>query len=69
MRHMATSTLRALVEQELNQRGTTLTAYLAAAAAEGRSLRATAPDLAHITGIPIATRTLYRWAADLEAAS
>ena len=56
-----TSTLRTLVDKELEARDTTLQRFIETGQAEGKSIRTLTEDLAYLTGIPISWRTLYRW--------
>ncbi len=58
---MATSTLRFLVDKELETRDTTLSQFIEDGRAEGKSVCTLTEDLAYLTGIPISWRTLYRW--------
>jgi hypothetical protein len=63
------STLRVLVDEALASQGTTLADFIAEGQDNGKAIRSIASDLNLATGIPIAWRTLYRWADSLEAAS
>jgi hypothetical protein len=60
---MAQSTLRLLVDKQLETRDTTLPEFIETGRAEGKSIRKLAADLAYVTGIPVSWRTLYRWAS------
>ena len=60
---MAHSTLRTLVDNALDQRGTNLSQFIEEGRAEGKSIRHLAGDLGYLTSIPISWRTLYRWTA------
>jgi hypothetical protein len=61
-----TSTLRTLVEQELRRRDTTFVDFLHSSIASGHTINTAAGELARLTGIPLSTRTVYRWAEDLK---
>jgi hypothetical protein len=64
-----TTTLRTLVDRELNARNTTFADFIGEARSRGQSISQAAADLANVTGIPLSRRTVYYWVEDLEVAS
>lgn len=64
-----TTTLRTLVDRELEARDTTFKDFINTARADGKSINQAASELRQITGIPVARRTVYYWVNDLERAS
>lgn len=60
------STLRVLVDTALANQNTTLETFLEVGQANGKSIRTLADELNGVTGIPIAWRTLYRWAESID---
>ena len=58
---MATSTLRLLVDKELDSRDITLHQFIKTGRDNGKNLKAITNDLAYVTGIPVSWRTIYRW--------
>ncbi len=58
---MSQSTLRILVEEALEKRGTTLTRFIKDGQSEGLSIDNLTDNLAYVTGIPVSSRTIYRW--------
>lgn len=53
--------MRALIDKALASRDTDLETFVATRKAEGKSVTEIADDLNLVTGIPITSRTLYRW--------
>jgi hypothetical protein len=64
-----TTTLRKLVDRELEARNTTFQAFIQSARDKGQSINQAAAELQQITGIPLARRTVYYWVEALEKAS
>lgn len=64
-----TTTLRTLVDRELEARNTTFAAFIDAARGKGQSINKAANELRQITGIPLSRRTVYYWVEDLEKVS
>ena len=58
---MSRSTLRTLVDEALEKRGTTLTRFIAAGQSDGQSIDDLTTSLKYVTGIPVSSRTIYRW--------
>lgn len=63
------TTLRTLVDRELEARDTTFKDFIEAHIAAGGSINQASKELVRLTGIPLARRTVYRWADRLERAS
>jgi hypothetical protein len=63
-----TTTLRTLVDRELEARNTSFFEVIDRVVAEGGSINKAAQELIRITGIPLARRTVYRW-VEVEMAS
>jgi hypothetical protein len=63
------STLRILVEQELRRRDTTFVEFLHSSLDSGHTINTAAAELARLTGIPLSTRTVYRWVEDLKVSA
>ncbi len=55
------STLRTLVDEALEKRDTTLTQFVKDGQSNGLSIDALTANLAYVTGIPVSSRTIYRW--------
>ena len=55
------STLRTLVDEALEKRDTTLTQFIKDGQSDGLSIDALTDNLAYVTGIPVSSRTIYRW--------
>jgi hypothetical protein len=55
------TTLRTLVDRELEARNTTFEDFIQEHLAGGGSINGAAQDLVRLTGIPLARRTVYRW--------
>jgi hypothetical protein len=66
---MQTTTLRTLVDRELEARNTTFAEFIRAARERGQSINRAAAELRQITGIPLSRRTIYYWVDELEKAS
>lgn len=60
---------RVQVEEALNQRGTSLAAFVEAGQQQGKSFEEIWLDLRNTTGVPFSVRTLYRWIAGLEVSA
>ena len=58
---MSRSTLRILVDEALEKRDTTLAQFIEAGQSEGLSIDNLTDNLAYVTGIPVSSRTIYRW--------
>jgi len=63
-----TTTLRTLVDRELEARNTTFNEVIGRVVADGGSINKAAQELIRVTGIPLARRTVYRW-VEVELAS
>jgi hypothetical protein len=63
------TTLRTLVDRELEARNTTFEEFIEDSLTNGGSINQASKDLVRLTGIPLARRTVYRWAKGLEKAS
>ena len=55
------STLRILVDEALEKRGTTLPQFVKDGRDEGLSIHNLTDNLKYVTGIPVSSRTIYRW--------
>lgn len=58
--------IRGLIDKALATRGTDLETFVTVRKAEGKSVTDIADDLNLVTGIPITSRTLYRWLEDID---
>lgn len=64
-----TTTLRTLVDRELEARNTTFEGFITAAKNDGKSINKAAAELVQITGVPLSRRTIYYWVKELGVAS
>jgi len=60
------TTLRTLVDRELEARNTTFAGFIKEHIDGGGSVNGAAQELVRLTGIPLARRTVYRWVRDLK---
>jgi len=66
---MKVSLNRLQVEEALDRRGTDLSTFIEAGKKQGKSVNEIAGDLQSVTGVPLTSRTLYRWMKKEEAAA
>ena len=60
------STLRRVVDQQLQLRHTSLAELVHDELEAGGTINTAAAYVANLTGVPVSYRTVYRWVADLE---
>jgi hypothetical protein len=66
---MKVSLNRLQVDEALADRGTNLATFVEAGRSQGKSIREIAADLENVTGVPLTSRTLYRWVDRLEVSA
>ena len=64
-----TTTLRTLVDRELEARNTSFAEFIQGALDGGQSINQAAAELRQVTGIPLSRRTVYYWVKELREAS
>lgn len=66
---MKVSLNRQQVDEALQRRDTNLAKFVDAGREQGKSIREIAADLENVTGVPLTSRTLYRWVEKLEVSA